>query len=383
MLRCIRLRETTMGLFFRKSLGLGPLRVNASNKGLGFSAGIKGARFGVDARGRAYVHCGHSGIYYRSFLGGNSQTFPPEHRSKYPRTNDPSIGEQREIESGDVSEMVPESAEGLLAELRRRRCYFPWHILYSAIMGVGTATAFLAEFTLLGISLGCAALAGFVVLLAWSRFRRVFRIDYDLDDEYAKQYGALHAAFSRFQRSQRIWLVESEADVYNRKYYAGANKSIRRTLVRFSFSLPPGLKSNITPPMIPAGRQQLYLLPDRVLVCEGRNIGAIEYHELRLVASTTHFIEEDAPPSDAQQVDSTWRYVNKKGGPDRRFNNNRQLPIMRYGELRWASDSGLNELHQVSAAEIAAAFARAVENLTHSTSHSPKVESGIHRRQHS
>ena len=29
----------------------------------------------------------------------------------------------------------------------------------------------------------------------------------------------------------------------------------------------------------------------------------------------------------------TWRFVNKNGGPDRRFNNNIQLPIVLYGQL--------------------------------------------------
>src|SRR3954468_24520892 len=29
-------------------------------------------------------------------------------------------------------------------------------------------------------------------------------------------------------------------------------------------------------------------------------------------------------------IGSTWRFVRRDGGPDRRFNNNRQLPILRY-----------------------------------------------------
>jgi hypothetical protein len=115
--------------------------------------------------------------------------------------------------------------------------------------------------------------------------------------------------------------------------------------------------------MVPAGRRRLYLLPDRILVYDGRRVGAVEYNALRLESATTRFIEDESPPTDAQQVDSTWKYVNKKGGPDRRFNDNRQLPIMQYGELRWSSASGLNELHQVSAPAAAAAFAQAVADL--------------------
>ena len=54
-----------MGFYFRKSLRVGPLRVNLSQHGLGLSAGITGARFGLDASGHPYVHAGRGGLYYR------------------------------------------------------------------------------------------------------------------------------------------------------------------------------------------------------------------------------------------------------------------------------------------------------------------------------
>jgi hypothetical protein len=41
-------------------------------------------------------------------------------------------------------------------------------------------------------------------------------------------------------------------------------------------------------------------------------------------------------------VGDTWRFVNKSGGPDRRFNFNKRLPICLYGEMDIKSSSGLN-----------------------------------------
>jgi len=38
----------------------------------------------------------------------------------------------------------------------------------------------------------------------------------------------------------------------------------------------------------------------------------------------------------------------KNGGPDRRFKNNRQLPICLYSELWFKSNTGLNEKIQIS-----------------------------------
>ena len=47
-----------MAFYLRKSLRLGPLRVNLSQYGIGLSAGVRGARFGVDAGGHPYTHLG-------------------------------------------------------------------------------------------------------------------------------------------------------------------------------------------------------------------------------------------------------------------------------------------------------------------------------------
>lgn len=56
----------------------------------------------------------------------------------------------------------------------------------------------------------------------------------------------------------------------------------------------------------------------------------------------------------------TWRYVNKSGGPDRRFKDNVQLPVMNYAELRLRSGSGLDEAFHISNIPAAAQFVAAI-----------------------
>lgn len=58
-----------MPFYLRKGLNFGPIRVNLSKSGLGFSAGVKGARIGINSQGRSYVHGGRHGLYYRKQLG--------------------------------------------------------------------------------------------------------------------------------------------------------------------------------------------------------------------------------------------------------------------------------------------------------------------------
>lgn len=61
-------------------------------------------------------------------------------------------------------------------------------------------------------------------------------------------------------------------------------------------------------------------------------------------------------------VDRTWRYVNKRGGPDRRFKDKRELPVVLYDDLALSSPSGLNELIQLSRVGPASDFVAAARS---------------------
>ena|ERR1043166_2058096 len=56
-----------MGFFIRKSIKVGPVRLNLSKSGLGASAGIKGLRVSTGPRGTE-LNAGRKGIYYRQQL---------------------------------------------------------------------------------------------------------------------------------------------------------------------------------------------------------------------------------------------------------------------------------------------------------------------------
>lgn len=44
-----------MGWSYRKSVRLGPFKVNASRSGVGYSVGVPGVKTGVSSRGRRYT----------------------------------------------------------------------------------------------------------------------------------------------------------------------------------------------------------------------------------------------------------------------------------------------------------------------------------------
>ena len=55
---------------FRKSLRFGPLRINLSKSGIGYSLGLPGYRLGRDAKGKKYqsVNLPGTGIYRRDYI---------------------------------------------------------------------------------------------------------------------------------------------------------------------------------------------------------------------------------------------------------------------------------------------------------------------------
>jgi hypothetical protein len=63
---------------FRKSLRFGPLRINLSKSGVGYSFGLPGYRLGRSAKGQKYqsVNIPGTGIYRRDYLSTQSNVTP-------------------------------------------------------------------------------------------------------------------------------------------------------------------------------------------------------------------------------------------------------------------------------------------------------------------
>jgi len=79
--------EKTMGWNLRRSVNFGPLRVNFSKSGVGYSVGTRGLRVGRDAEGRRYssISIPRTGIYRRDYLSNA----PPQISPAPPPPNPP------------------------------------------------------------------------------------------------------------------------------------------------------------------------------------------------------------------------------------------------------------------------------------------------------
>ncbi len=143
---------------------------------------------------------------------------------------------------------------------------------------------------------------------------------------------------------------------------------MKRSRTGVAFELPSIVRCNVVPPTLKLGDRTFHFLPDMVLVRDGTGVGAVGYDALRISHQPANFIETDGVPSDAIVSHYTWQHPNKSGGPDRRFQNNRQIPVCRYEAMHLGSASGLNELLEFSKPGVVQALADAVAAVPHNRS---------------
>lgn len=357
-----------MGFYIRKAIRVGPFRFNLSKSGVGISAGVKGLRFGAGPRGN-YVHMGRGGLYYRKTLpsGSNGRNQTPNSPELQQSNTEIEHEPLKEIESAHITQMVDSSSADLVAEMnanRKKVRIWPFIAVLGAIL---TFVAFKnSETPIVALVVAAVSVALTIFASVKDSLRKTTVLFFELEPEIEALYQKLHDSFGQLSSSSSKWHVEAEGAVKDRKRNAGATSVIKRTSISLGTGNPPYVKTNISVPFIPVGKQTLYFFPNKVLIFEPNGVGAVSYPNLRISVESIRFIEDGSVPRDAKVVDRTWKYVNKRGGPDRRFKDNRELPIALYEDLNFTSDTGLNERIEISRVGHGDGFSSAIAMLAKS-----------------
>ena len=314
---------------------------------------------------------GRQGLYFRKTFSSKSRTKEPnahvrespysEHVSNY---NLAGVEGFREIESASVQQMVDSSSKELLDEINSKRKkleIFPLVFVVSVVAILFLVNSKVPSWVTIAIFvLG-------LLLLALAKYRDVMAksvvIFYDLEDVAKDAYAKFHDEFDKLVACSKSWHVEASGKVTDPKYHAGASGVISRKDISFSKGKIPIIKTNVDVPKIPVGKQFLAFMPDRLLIFERKSVGAVSYNDLEIQVDEQPFVEDEHVPRDSQVIDYTWEYVNKKGGPDKRFADNRQIPIALYEKLYFMSRTGLNEIIQLSKTGVGEHFRASIEAL--------------------
>ena len=206
-------------------------------------------------------------------------------------------------------------------------------------------------------------LVGIAATVWYDKVRRLTVLFYDLDQTTASAYDSFVGAFNSMAKVDRLWAIGESVRYSDTKYHAGANTGVKRSNTSISFGAPANVRCNISVPMMTCGGTQLALFPDRALAFQGRRVGAVPYSQIAASITRTQFREEEGVPHDTQVIGQTWKFVNRGGGPDKRFKNNRQIPVCSYSEVELRSPAGLSMCFLASRPGTFDPFPKAIELL--------------------
>lgn len=352
-----------MSFYLRTSIGVGPVRVSMSRSGLGASVGVPGFRLGAGPRG-AYVSLGGGLVSYhatvRSRRGGSAvRTTPVTHPNQpLPGLRSPSDVVLSDVSGATTLEMTEVESSELVVQLNdaaRSALFWPWCVALTIALMFLSPLLFLVG-------------APLTLWVFWKdRVRRTVVAFYDVHGaEEARRFQRLVDSFEQASGVRRAWHVVASGAVsttYQHKVNAGASALVSRLPLTRNLGGPKHLSSNIAVPSLATARRSVYLLPDRILVRDGRRYADVAYENLRSVATLQRFVEDGTVPSDSPVLGHTWQYVNVKGGPDRRFKNNRQLPILQYGRLTLSSAGGYSATFDFSNPRASSVLAEALPGM--------------------
>ncbi len=339
-----------MGLRYRKSINLGGgFRINLSKSGVGYSWGTKGFRYTKTASGRTrktYTIPG-TGISHVTEKKNVSNS------NRSPVTSaDSNAYDVQKIENSNIKNFQDDEYSEFLIELKR-------------IIRLDTFTNLLCLTIVLAFSLPILWITFIlgVICKIYLHINAHIDLNYEMDDYSEYLFKERHDAWLSLLKSNKIWSKNATSKVKNKKIAAGASNLIKRTLIKKNKKIPYYLKCNVDIFCIGLEKEKLYFLPDKILIIKNGNPGVIPYNDVKFEYTETNFIETDSVPSDTQIIKYTWKFVNKNGKPDKRYKNNKQIPICKYGEISITSNTGLNTVLLVSNSEKALEFVSMMKTI--------------------
>ncbi|MEH2230573.1 MAG: hypothetical protein V7K71_13145 [Nostoc sp.] len=250
--------------------------------------------------------------------------------------------------------IVDRSAAEIIDQINKR-VKSPYYSLYYGI----------AALILLFVFFPLSIILAVVTYIVYKKdvVRKTTPLFYEFSDDYSeKNFYESIASFSNLAMTKSSWRLMSKVAVGDWKRNAGSNAALIRQRSNIGKQNPNLLKTNVDVWGIDAGSIKLYLLPDRFFVFQDGVYSAIPYSEIQASLQDLEYVEEEELPSDATVIGKTWKYVRRDGGADRRFNNNRQLPIVQYGVVVFSTQNFIAYLI-VSNLRIASSFTQSFSRI--------------------
>lgn len=157
-------------------------------------------------------------------------------------------------------------------------------------------------------------------------------------------------AFTELMKSEKVWDMTYTEVVDRAKARTIAQNATKRTQLSPAEGEIEFIKSDLPYLFLPnANGADLFIYPTFLLLFkDNEEFGIFDLKEINVRFELTGYIEEESVPKDTEIISQTWKKANKDGSRDKRFNGNYQIPVVKYGQLLFKSESGLEECYMFS-----------------------------------
>ena len=366
-----------MSWLFRRRIRVIPgVRLNLSKSGVTASIGVRGASITLGGKGGTYANVGipGTGIYSRRKIGGGKNSVLDN--SSEERFNP----EQYEEQSSQPDEVfVSEdpldiTSDGLMAlqeavlaanqqknQLKKDLSEIKTSIFTTQLLKLIsqiTLLYYLLPFIKRKLNTNLSSMKKATEEVKKGINQSAVELELEMQDEARNAYEDLIPSFQELSKSNYVWDITSATDVDQVRTRSAASSTLERERASLRQDELPGITSSYNALCFSnINGADIYLYPGFIVMYNNsENFGILEITNLEASFEVSNFLETESIPNDSEQVGEVWEKTNKDGSRDKRFSDNRQIPVMRYGEITLRSNTGIYEKYMFSNAELAENF---------------------------
>lgn len=301
-----------MGIRFRKSINIGPLRINFSKSGVGFSIGGKGFRRTRTASGRVRTTLsipgtGLSHVHESKGLGHRLN------KKSTDETIEVDVPKPRNLSHRDGGVVVPIKKNIglrigilLLGVLSLGLIYFHW--LFSLIFGVSLLLFFMLKPKKIDLT-------------------TVIR---GSENESQSEINSVKKLFE----SDAILLDGDDGVLWDQPNaldgYVINDKDNRFVEV---YEVPNVIKDHKDMTMYGTNERMVIFLNNNVFIYTEDQVVGFKGTSLSLEINDVSLIQDENPYQNVLVIDTVWEHSNKDGSPDKRYKDNKKMYVCRYKRI--------------------------------------------------
>lgn len=350
---------------FRRRIKIIPgVRLNFSRGGISTSVGIRGANFTFSKDG-TYLNTGipGTGIYKRQKISSSSKLrnnlVGEENNNLNPQPITEQIDNIFSVEPDKITSQNMEGVKQSIIDAHNQRKELAVDIKkVKKDLALSKIKLFLVYLFIIGfiykkiteeIKKNIISQKEAILELEKQINESYVQLDAEFDSESLNKYEKVFESFKELMGIEKIWDITREEENDKTKTRSSASRAIVRKEIKIGLKDLEDIKySKQSLCFSNANGADLYFYPSFIVMQGKDSFGVLGLDEIKFNFNSAKLVEQEKVPKDSEIIEYTWFKVNKNGQPDKRFKDNYQIPVVKYGVINLKTNNGLNEEYQFS-----------------------------------